>query len=93
MLESDFEMAAAKNNTSSDSDSRNDRSVVNILFVDEDEILFNTQSLRTNFTADESGFDHEESDESTSDEGTEEEMEVEVQDWSEETFSRIISRR
>ena len=49
MLESDFEMAAAKNNTSSDSDSRNDRSVVNILFVDEDEILFNTQSLRTNF--------------------------------------------
>ena len=42
MLESDFEMAAAKNNTSSDSDSRNDRSVVNILFVDEDEILFNT---------------------------------------------------
>ena len=36
------------------------------------------------FYSDESGFSHEESDESTSDEGKDEEMDVDVQDWSEE---------
>ena len=77
MLLSALKLAAARNNSSSDSNSRNDRSGVNIRFVAEDELsLAHFRENRVSekkFYSDESGCSHEESDESTSDEGTDEE--------------------
>ena len=77
MLLSGLKLAAGRNNSSSDSNSRNDRSGVNIQFVGEDELslahFIEHRVSENKFYSDESKFSHEESDEWTSDEGTHEE--------------------
>ena len=78
-------MAAA---SSSVFDPRNDRSGVNIHFVDEDELplahFVEHRVSEEEFYSDESGSSDEESDESTSDEDMDEEIVAEAQDWSDE---------
>ena len=77
MLVSAVKLTAGRNNSSSDSNSKNDRRSVNIRFVAEDELslahFMEHRVSENKFYSDESGFSHEESDESTSDEGTDEE--------------------
>ena len=74
--------------SSSVCDPRNDRSGVNIHFVDEDELplahFVEHRVSEEEFYSDESGFSDEESDESTSDEDLDEEIVAEAQDWSNE---------
>ncbi|KAK2560482.1 Aryl hydrocarbon receptor [Acropora cervicornis] len=81
----DLKMAAA---SSSVCDPRNDRSGVNIHFVDEDELplahFVEHRVSEEEFYSDESGSSDEESDESTSDEDMDEEIVAEAQDWSDE---------
>lgn len=78
-------MAAA---SSSVCDPRNDRSGVNIHFVDEDELplahFVEHRVSEEEFYSDDSGSSDEESDESTSDEDMDEEIVAEAQDWSDE---------
>ena len=81
-------MAAASSSVSDPRNPRNDRSGVNIHFVDKGELplahFAEPPVSEEEFCSDESGSSQEESDESTSHEGTDEEMVAEAQDWSDE---------
>ena len=65
MLLSDLKLAAFRNNSLSDSNSRNDRSGVNIRFVADDELslahFMEHRVSENKFYSDKSGFSHEES--------------------------------
>ena len=87
-------MAAAINDSLSDSNPRNGQRSVDIQFVDEDELplghIVEHRGSEDEFYSDESGSSQEDSDEPSTDEGTDEEMEDDVE---EEGWSEVINCR
>ena len=77
-------MAAAINDSLSDSNPRNGQRSVDIQFVDEDELplgyIVEHRGSEDEFYSDESGSSQEDSDEPSTDEGTDEEMEDDVEE-------------